>query len=219
MIPNKINYIWLGPSAINRKYLNNVNECSRLNPSYHIHVWKDSDCDHLIEKYEYLETYKTLSGIKKYNFIKYLIMHDQGGIYTDFDIKWKTSFDFLMSLPNRYSGKFWPLNVKFKTNADLYFPCYIRTDVIIADDPFFICRPGIMLDCIKHCTNRTEYKQDIEYFYATGKRKLHEAEPYSPYGLTEWLQQNNIEFNMFFAEEVIERKSLYAEHENAQRWR
>jgi hypothetical protein len=76
-----------------------------------------------------------------------------------------------------------------------------------------------MLDCIKHCTTRTEYKQDIEYFYATGKRKLHEAEPYSPYGLTEWLQQNNIEFNMFFAEEVIERKSLYAEHENAQRWR
>ena len=46
-------------------------------------------------------------------------MHDQGGIYTDFDINWKTSFDFLMSLLHRYYGEYWPLNVKFKANANL----------------------------------------------------------------------------------------------------
>ena len=219
MIPNKINYIWQGPSAIDRKYLDNVNECSRLNPSYQIHIWKESDCDRLIDKYTQRETYETLSGIKRYNFIKYLIMHDQGGIYTDFDIKWKTSFDFLMNLPHRYSGSKWPQNVDYNSDANLYFPCYIKQDVILADDPFFICAPGIMLECLEFCHTRNDYKIDIELFYKTGVKRIHESEPYGPYGLTDWLQQNNIQFNLFFSEEVIERKSLYAEHENEQRWR
>ena len=219
MIPPIINYIWLGPSVINRKYLDNLNRCSKINPSYQIRIWTDFECNELIKQYNFIELYNSLHGIQRYNFVKYLIMHDTGGIYTDFDIKWKQSFDFLMLLPHRYNGSTWPLNVEYKTNSDMYFPCYIKTDFILADDPFFICVPGKMLECLNYCSTRTNYKRDIEHFYKTGKFKIHDSEPYGPYGLTEWLQYNNIQFNMFFSEEVIEQHSIYAEHENSQTWR
>ena len=219
MIPAIINYIWHGPSYISRKYLDNVKQCSVLNPSYQINIWKETECNVIVDKYNFSSLYKSLSGIKRYNFIKYLIMHDTGGVYTDFDIKWKRSFDFLMNLPKRYESNEWPQNVKYKTNSKLYFPCYVKQDVTLADDPFFICQPGIMLECINYCTTRPKYKHDLEHFYTTGKYKIHDSEPYGPYGLTEWLQQNNIQFNMFFSEEVIERNSLYAEHYNGQTWK
>ena len=221
MIPPIINYIWQGPSSIPKYYIDNVSICQKLNPYYQINIWYDTDCNILIEKYNFNEIYKTLHGIQRYNFIKYLIMHDIGGVYTDFDIKWKQSFDFLMQLPKRYHGDYWPLNVKYRTMSDIYFPCYINTDIIIADDPFFIVAPGKLLECIKHCMNRdcNSYKLDIELFYKTGKKQIHVSEPYGPYGLTEWLQQNDIQFNLFFSQEVIERESLYANYLNGQSWR
>lgn len=199
--------------------MNNLNTCSKLNPSYHINIWNDNDCNVLVETYKLSDIYISLSGIQRYNFVKYLIMHDQGGIYTDFDITWKRSFDFLMTLPNRYSGNEWPLNVQYNNNSEMYFPCYVKQDVILADDPFFITTPGKMLDCLTYCSNRTEYKHDIELYYKTGEMKIHVSEPYGPYGLTEWLQKNEIQFNMFFSEEVIEQHSLYANHTNGQSWR
>jgi hypothetical protein len=221
MIPAIINYIWQGSSNIPKTYLENVNTCYKLNTYYQINVWHDRDCDDLIHKYNFSEIYKSLHGIQRYNFIKYLIMHDTGGVYSDFDIKWKQSFDFLMQLPNRYYGEYWPLNVKHQPVSDMYFPCYINSDVIIADDPFFIVSPGKMLECIEFCMNRdvSSYKIDIELFYKTGNRKIHTSEPYGPYGLTEWLQQHDKQFNLFFSQEVIEQNSVYAEHLNGQSWR
>lgn len=219
MIPNIINYIWLGESEISKHYFENVNTCYRLNPKYQINIWRDTDCIKLINKYNLNSEYSVLSGIQRYNFIKYLIMHDTGGVYTDFDIKWKVSFDVLMNLPHRYHGDFWPLNVEHSIDNNLYFPFYIKSDVTIADDPFFICMPGIMLQCLLYCKTRKKYNYDIELFYKTGIKQIHQSEPYGPYGLTEWLQKFDIKFNLFFSEEVIERNSVYANHENGQSWR
>ncbi len=63
-----------------------VDYCSERNINYKL--WRESECNQLINKYpQYKELYVNFrEEIQRVDFIRYLILYDQGGIYIDCDV-------------------------------------------------------------------------------------------------------------------------------------
>ena len=72
--------------------------CEEYNIPYK--MWNESMCDELINKYpEYKELYDTFRfKIQKVDFIKYLILYDEGGIYVDCDVSPVDNLDELFKM-------------------------------------------------------------------------------------------------------------------------
>jgi hypothetical protein len=201
-----VHYIWIG-GEIHQKYLTNYQKCVRLNPSFNFKIWRNDECLALIEEYGLMETFTPLSFICKYNMIKYLILHKFGGIYTDFDINWKLSFSKIMN--------------------DNGFPHYVDMvlsavpPMYVLDDPFIISKPNIFGGCVNYCKNKDkkDWVVDGDLHLRTGEIKIHSAEPFGPFSLTEWANKNQINYRYFLQDAFLDRNGFYGDHQQVNTWK
>jgi hypothetical protein len=198
-----VHYIWIGGSEISSPYLINYEKCLQLNPSFNFKIWRNEECLSLVEEYELIEAFAPLTFICKCNFLKYLILHKFGGIYTDFDIEWKVPFNEII---NKYDFP----------NKDLILT-YTLTPVM--DDPFIISKPNILGSCILYCIRRTNLKYDGELYLETGINEISKLEPVGPFGLTEWLDNNNISHVSFPQKDLLDNNGTYGNHEQKGNWK
>jgi hypothetical protein len=196
---NTVHYIWIGGSEIPSPYLTNYERCLQLNSSFDFKIWRNEECLQLVEEYGLMEIFSSLSFICKYNLIKYLVLHKFGGIYTDFDIDWKVSFD---EIKDKYP------------NVDIILT---HTLTPIIDDPFIISKPNIFGSLINYCKNRTELKHDGELYIETGKIEIHKSEPFGPFGLTEWIK--NMNYISFPQQSLLDGNGKYGIHFQKNNWK
>ena len=133
-------------------------------------------------------------------------MHIFGGIYTDFDINWKQSFSKIMN--------------------DNGFPHYV--DIVLSavppmyvvDDPFIISKPNILGGCVAYCKNKDKSKwhYDGDLYVKTERLEIHKAEPFGPFSLTEWIQQNNINYRTFPQKSYLDKNGFYGDHQQKNSW-
>lgn len=74
--------------VIGREWLMEMNSWSEHNPEYTIEFYNDARCNEFIQEYypQFIFTYNHLRSVRKFDFIRYLIIHKYGGIYADSDI-------------------------------------------------------------------------------------------------------------------------------------
>jgi len=201
---NIVHYIWIGNNDVPSNYLNNYRKCALLNSQLKFVIWKNEDCIQLVEEHGLMETFNPLSFISKCNFLKYLILHKHGGIYSDFDITWKQPFIKIM---NDYN---------FPNGVDLVLTSVNPT---LIDDPFIISKPEVLGSLITYCKNRTNLKYDGELYKKTGKLEIHKLEPFGPFGLTEWLKINNINYTYFPQETLLDHNGFLGVHQQKSTWK
>jgi hypothetical protein len=201
---NQAHYIWIGGSDIPELYINNFQKCIRINPDFDFTIWRTNECLQLVEEYKLMEVFKPLTFICKCNFLKYLILHKFGGVYTDFDIEWKHPFSKIMN------------NYNFPGGSDLVLT---SVDPTLMDDPFIIAKPNIMGKCITYCKNRTNLKYDGDLYKKTGVKKTHDLEPFGPFGLTSWLQTDKVNFTFFPQETLLDHNGFFGTHQQKGNWK
>lgn len=126
LIPKIIHFIWLGPKPLPEKYLDNIQSWHTHNPTYRILVWSDRQKElpdyveaHLIQELS-LQCAKEFSEAsnwgEKADLIRYELLNQIGGIYSDTDVVCHTSFD-----PFVYNFEFcigmedfWPLIIDMR---------------------------------------------------------------------------------------------------------
>jgi len=199
-----VHYIWIGNKEIPTNYLTNFRNCANLNSQFPFTIWKTEDCLQLVEEHGLMETFNPLSFISKCNFLKYLILHKYGGIYSDFDIEWKQPFARIIN------------NYNFPGGSDLVLT---SVDPTLMDDPFIVSKPGILGSLITYCKNRTNLKYDGELYKKTGRLETHRLEPFGPFGLTEWVKANNINFTYFPQETLLDHNGFLGVHHQKSTWK
>jgi hypothetical protein len=200
---NTVHYIWIGGSEISSPYLANYKICTQLNPNFNFKIWRNEEGLQLVNEHGLMDIFAPLSFICKCNFLKYLTLHKFGGIYTDFDIKWKVPFDEII---NKYDFP----------NKDLILT---HTLTPVMDDPFMISKPNILGSCISYCMRRTNLMIDGELFLETGKNEISKLEPFGPFGLTEWIKNNNISHTSFPQKDLLDNNGTYGNHEQKGNWK
>lgn len=194
-----VHYIWIGGSEIPSPYLANYQKCIQLNPLFKFKIWRNEECLQLVSEYELMETFTPLTFICKYNLIKYLVLHKFGGIYTDFDIEWKVSFNEIM---DKYP------------NVDIILTHTLTPTI---DDPFIISKSNIFGSLINYCKNKTELKYDGELYIKTGKIEIHKSEPFGPFSLTEWIK--NMNYISFPQQSLLDENGKYGIHFQKSNWK
>lgn len=206
-----IHYIWIGSNSIPQEYLFNLEKCKQLNPHCEFKIWKDNDCLNLLDDHEYWSSLPTL--ISKCGYLKYLILDKFGGIYSDFDIEWKVPFDVILK-ENKTNNK---LLLTFNPFASTIID---NKNIYLLDDPFIYSEPNILGDCIQYCKNRTELKNDGDWYLKTGELRQHPLEPIGPFGLTEWVYYNDIDIDFFSQVGFIDQfKGKYGIHKQQTNWK
>jgi hypothetical protein len=132
------------------------------------------------------------------------VLHKFGGIYTDFDIAWKHPFSKIMN--------------DFNYPAVDILLTSINEGTLI-DDPFIISKPNIFGSCITYCRNRIQLKYDGEIYESTGKLVIHNLEPFGPFGLTEWLSYDKINYNHFPQKTLLDNNGFFGAHQQKSTWK
>ena len=208
-----VHYIWVGGDNIPPSYLFNYQKCIKLNPGYSFLTWKDDDCISLLKEYNLFDYWINLTFICKCNLLKYLVLDKFGGIYTDFDITWKFSFNKIIN-----DFKF-PYKDIILTSIPRSYITEDNNITQLIDDPFIISKPGLFKSCIDYCMNRTNLKNDGEYYFETGKLKTHKLEPIGPFGLTEWLDKYKINYTHFSQETLLDNNGYFGSHAQKMNWK
>jgi len=207
-----IHYIWIGEESIPPLYLLNAQKCAKLNYGYSFLIWRNIDCISLLKEYNLFDYWTTLSFVCQCNLLKYLVLDKFGGIYTDFDISWKIPFDKIIN----------DFGFPHKDIILTSIPrSYLTQDNVVPliDDPFIISKPGLFKSCIDYCMSRTNLKNDGEYYFETGKLKTHKLEPIGPFGLTEWLNQQQINYVHFSQETLLDHNGYFGSHAQKMNWK
>jgi len=208
-----VHYIWIGADEVPIPYLNNFRKCVALNPSFQFQIWKNQDCTNLLNEHELLEYWSSLTFACKCNLLKYLVLHKFGGIYTDFDIKWKIPF---IKILNDFDLGYHDLILTILDNN----PIQVNGKLVeLMDDPFIVSKPNILGGCINYCRNRTDLKYDGEIYKNIQELRIHKTEPIGPFGLTEWLYKNNIRFAGFHQMTLLDHSGYFGEHEQRMNWK
>ena len=188
-----VHFIWLGGKEIPLEYISNYNRCVSLNPNLKFKIWRDEDCLKLLEEHNEIEYWSKLTFICKYNFLKYLILGEFGGFYSDLDIYWNKSFYEILQLTNPNTEILATVN-----NLALMQMDGNRVDMI--DDPFLYTKPGIFKKCLEYCKNRPkeDLECDGEHYLKTQEYIIAKWEPIGPFGMTKWIKRNNISCDFFY---------------------
>ena len=198
-----VHYIWVG-GEVPPQYMNNFKKCSKLNPQFSFNIWRNEDCLKLVSEFGLIEMFNSISFICKCNLLKYIVLHKFGGIYTDFDITWKQPF---LKIMNDFN---YP-------NVDIVLTS--TNESTLMDDPFIISKPNIFGSCIAYCRNRTQLKYDGEIYESTGQLKIHKLEPFGPFGLTEWLSYDKINYSHFLQETLLDTNGFFGVHQQKSIWK
>ena len=208
-----VHYIWVGNKEIPSRYIKNYEKCIKINPEFSFRVWKNDECLAILADNNLLDYWSTLTFVCKCNLLKYLILDKFGGIYSDFDISWNMPFNKI-------------LNEVLYYNFDLVLPAFhdnpilVRDKIVyLLDDPFIYSKPNILGSCIKFCMERVKLKHDGDTYMKTKQFSPNRLEPIGPFGLTEWAHILEINFNYFFQDTLLDKKSgVFGFHEQNTNW-
>lgn len=199
MIPKKIHHIWL-QGGIPEKYHESYEKWNNFydNIDYHV-VWDEQMLLNLCNERE-KEEYKTINTlINKVNYLKYILLYNEGGIYVDLDtIPVKQLDDFFNSdkiedinLISTNISNHWPFNLEIpikkfylydiiipSRNMFSYYPNKGRA--LLLDNPILMSNQGniFWLNLLRYCSNRNNIKEKLPH------------EPYGPYGITDFIVSN-----------------------------
>jgi hypothetical protein len=207
-----VHYIWIGPNSIPSEYLSNLERCKQLNPQYEFKIWGDDESLQLLRDNDYIEYWSSLPNIiTKVCFLRYLILNKYGGVYSDFDINWKISFDVILEKNIPDTGLLLTFNPFASTIID-------NKNIYLLDDPFIYSEKNKLDGCIDYCKSRTELKNDGDWYLKTGELRQHPLEPVGPFGLTEWVYYNDIDINYFsqvgFIDQLNGKYGIHAQNTN-----
>jgi hypothetical protein len=74
--------------VVGKHWLHEMESWKTLNPEYIVEFYDDDRCLNFIQEYypQYVFTYMHLQSVRRFDFIRYLIIYHHGGIYADGDI-------------------------------------------------------------------------------------------------------------------------------------
>lgn len=201
MIPKKLHHIWL-QGGIPEKYQINYDEWEAALPDWEHRVWDEKSLLNLCSE-EYKKSYAKIETlINKVNFLKYILMDHEGGIYADLDTalvgdlnkffaeteikdidleaKLSIRYPFNTEIPNIPFGDY---DVILPGRKTMFF--YPNGDKpILLDNPVLMSRKedSFWFDLINWCEERTNLKAgDL------ANMEFLPHEPYGPYGMTDFL--------------------------------
>jgi len=78
--------------VIGTEWLREMNSWAEHNPDYYVEFYNDARCHEFIREHypQFVFTYNHLRSVRKFDFIRYLIIFHHGGIYADSDITCKS---------------------------------------------------------------------------------------------------------------------------------
>jgi len=78
--------------VIGTEWLREMNSWAEHNPDYSVEFYNDARCHEFIREHypQFVFTYNHLRSVRKFDFIRYLIIFHHGGIYADSDITCKS---------------------------------------------------------------------------------------------------------------------------------
>lgn len=200
MIPKKIHHIWLqGEGEIPGSYRENLSKWKEMNPDWDQIFWDERALtQNLFKNYpQFKDIYNNNeSFINKVNILKYLILHQEGGVYADLDSypiksieeflncdrildinrEAKIHFRFPYNVPYPSGKKFGSFNVILPGKNSL---CFLSggQSLILLDNPILISEREnrFWINLLIFCKGRTELRDHV----------IHE--PYGPFGMSEFL--------------------------------
>ena len=207
-----IHFIWIGNQQIPNQYIENYKRSVSLNYDYTHKLWDNMLTQELVQQYGLVDYYTTLSFICKCNLLKYLILHKEGGVYSDLDIKWNRPVSKIL---NDYPTTIDILLTLQTTGAMLIDGALVP----IMDDPFIVARPNIMGQCIAFCQNRTTFVNDGDLHLEKGITQTHILEPVGPFGLTEWIHSTKQKIGFFPQKDLLDHVGWYGVHTQKMNWK
>lgn len=147
-IPKVIHFIWIGPKPFPRESIENVRTWVAHHPDWTMKFWTDRErpLPHpsmqkiMIQNFKFLELGKfyNLSDnyAEKSDILRMEILHQEGGVYADHDVKCLKSFDTLNAAFDLYCG----MEVPYKTAL---YSTVLPTNNILGSKPQHLI--------LKHC--------------------------------------------------------------------
>lgn len=197
MIPYKIHHIWL-QGGIPEEYQKNYDKWDAFLIDWEHRVWDEESLLGLCNDSQ-IEEYNNVEGlINRVNYLKYVLMYNEGGIYADLDsYPVQDLYKFFVqnqvqdiNLVSTVMDQRWPYNTPIPDrpfgdyhviipgrNTLSYYPDGRRA--VLLDNPILMSRKedSFWLDLIEWCRNRKNLKS-IPH------------EPYGPYGMTDFIFSN-----------------------------
>lgn len=95
MIPKKIHYCWFGGKPKPKNVLKCIHSWQKFCPDYEVIEWSESNVD--FTQYPYLQwCYENKKWAFLSDFVRLLVVYENGGIYFDTDVEVVKSFDNLL---------------------------------------------------------------------------------------------------------------------------
>jgi inositol phosphorylceramide mannosyltransferase catalytic subunit len=84
-IPKIFHFIWLG-GKLPKMYEDNIADWKSKNQDFEVKIWDDNSSDSIVKKYNKYDLFKSAKnfGVKS-DILRYVILHEFGGIYVDTD--------------------------------------------------------------------------------------------------------------------------------------
>ncbi|MFW6311183.1 MAG: glycosyltransferase family 32 protein [Nanoarchaeota archaeon] len=210
MIPKKIHHIWLqGSNNIPKEYMIFIHKWKELNPQWKSYVWNESELVSLLYSYlpQYIDIYESLDSlINRINFLKYVLMYVEGGVYADLDMYPLKTFDEFLNIKsiknidrNAYISHRYPISsCKYEKRLDDYDIILMSRDGLA----FFKDMPTVLLldnPILFSNSENSFWEKLIDYcIYQRSDVKDLNHEPLGPFGMSEFLYHqygNNINEN------------------------
>jgi hypothetical protein len=201
MIPYKIHHIWL-QGGIPDQYQSNYDKWDAFLFGWEHQVWDESSLLELCNP-DQKKKYNTLDTlINRVNYLKYILMYHEGGIYADLDsYPIKDLYNFFVQNEIKDIDLEAKLSIRYPFNCVIPDKPFGEYDVILpgrktmffypnGDKPILLDNPILMsreedtfwLDLIEWCEDRTNLKSS-----ELSDNKFLPHEPYGPYGMTDFV--------------------------------
>jgi hypothetical protein len=107
-VPKLIHFIWLGSRTISENSLANIQSWKNLHPGWKIRLWTDNSAlasvpgtdMHMLSEIDFgplKDFFETSDNFgEKADLLRYTLLYQQGGVYSDLDVFCKRSFDFFI---------------------------------------------------------------------------------------------------------------------------
>lgn len=204
MIPYKIHHIWL-QGGIPEKYQSNYDKWDAFLFGWEHIIWDEESLlglctDEQVAEYNTVETL-----INRVNYLKYILMYNEGGIFADLDsypirdlyeffvqdeledidleAKLSIRYPFNTHIPKKPFGDY---KVIIPARKTMFF--YPNGDKpLLLDNPVLMSveRDSFWLELIKWCSKRDNLKSG-----GFSETEFLPHEPYGPYGMTDFLYKN-----------------------------
>jgi Glycosyltransferase sugar-binding region containing DXD motif len=103
LIPPKIHTIWMGVNKMPAPSMFRVAEWKRLHPLWEFKIWNDTDIEDLVKPY--LSFFKKLrTDAMRVDFVRLLILRDEGGLFVELDVLPKKNYDDLICRYDYFTG-------------------------------------------------------------------------------------------------------------------